>query len=216
MLVFVWGGGNNSRLNVKELGESLKLIRTYRRTEERLNQSLLRRRANLGHVAKLARSGRFISSMKYHYFAFVSWHIVNQVPSAFNPPPHAAVPSLESVTNTWTSQCTGGRWIPARVKGYVALPWQVWLKRFQSRWELFSKCRLRVFTCKLQTHSEALFLCASPINQLPERKTPWPGLILLSREGGEVCGRSAPLSNLPHVPSSCFAWQQSESADWSA
>lgn len=38
----------------------------------------------------------------------------------------------------------------------------------------FSKCRLRVLTCKLQTHSGPLFLDSRPINQLPERKKKKP------------------------------------------
>lgn len=52
----------------------------------------------------------------------------------------------------------------------------------------FSKCRLRVFTCTLQTHSDPLSLHWSPINQLPERKTPWPGLILQGQWGPSVEG----------------------------
>lgn len=77
------------------------------------------------------------------------------------------------------SQCTGGRWIPAQVKGYredVSVALTGVAEEISIPVGAFSKCRLRVFTCKLQTHSDSLFLCGSPINQLAERKTPWPGL----------------------------------------
>lgn len=114
--------------------------------------------------------------MKYHYFAFVSWHIVNHTCSVFNPPPHT-VKSDQHVGR----RCTGGRWIPAQVKGYrvhlnVALPGVA--EEISILVGAFFKVRLRVFTRTLQTHPDPLFLCWNPINQLPERKTPWPGLIL--------------------------------------
>ncbi len=131
------------KVECQRIRKSLKLIRKCRRIEERLNQSLLRRRGNLGHKAKLAHSGRIISLMKYHYFSFVSWNIINRICSAFNPPRHTQ--PRQSLTNTWadSAQVEGASQPRWKVTVWIwALPWQVWLKRFQSQWELFQSAVL--------------------------------------------------------------------------
>lgn len=79
----------------------------------------------------------------------------------------------------------------------------------------FSKrCRLRVFTCALQTRSDPLFLCRSLINQLPERRrrkkkkpNPWPCRLNPpgSGGGGIWMAYQAPFSNLQRALSLCLA-----------
>lgn len=157
--------------------------------------------------------------MKYHYFAFVSWHIVNQVRSAVK---SRVQPRGGGASSTWTvrAQVEGGSRRGARghrMDESVALAGVA--EEISIPVGAFSKCCLRVLTCKLQTHSGPLFLGSRPINQLPERKKkpPWPGLILLGQGEPEwkVEGRSAPpILNLLHVLSSLVLF--GGSADWSA
>lgn len=149
--------------------------------------------------------------MKYHYVAFVSWHIVNQVRSTVKSRvrPRGCKQHVDGPR-------TGGRWMPVRgerppyewERGLGRCGWRdfdpggSFFKVPSAGPHLQTSNTFRSFVSRLKAHKSATW---------KKKKPPWPGLILLGQRepAWKIEGRSAP----PHpyfkftsrAELSCFA-----------
>lgn len=99
-------------------------------------------------------------------------YVVHLIPCPTRRPRRA----WKSLTDMWADRCTGGKWIPGRVKGHrgdvnaASAGVDEEISILVGAFSKVPSWGLHLHTSNI--HSDHLFPCWSPINQLPERKTP--------------------------------------------